>query len=53
MENKKPCFHFGKQGLKVLFDLFLPAYLHSVRIGFRQLTLISNRQAEAKRTTGV
>lgn len=20
-ENKKPCFHFGKQGLKVLFDL--------------------------------
>src|SRR5579862_8922866 len=37
---------------KSFFNL-LPAYLHSVRIGFRQLTLISNRQAGAKRTTGV
>jgi hypothetical protein len=34
MGNKKPCFHYGKQGLEILFQFVLPACLQSIHIGF-------------------
>jgi hypothetical protein len=49
-ENKKPCFHRGKQGLeKSLMDLRLPAYLRVIQI--RHLPFKRSGQAKAKDTT--
>ena len=40
MGNKKPCFHFGKQGVEIRCLIRLPAHLQSIQTGFGLLPAI-------------